>query len=172
MIRAEKVSFAYDGEPVLASVGLEAHLGKVVGLIGPNGSGKSTFLRILYSALPPREGTVLIDDAGVTSLSSRELPRRIAVVAQEAAPNLPISVAEMVLLGRSPHRSSLQAYTVEDHQIAAGALRRVGMRELADRSFSTLSGGEKQRVLIARALAQRADHLLLDEPCLIVIITI
>ncbi|APU16462.1 MULTISPECIES: ABC transporter ATP-binding protein [Actinoalloteichus] len=164
MISAADVSFAYDGTPVLADVALDARSGGVVGLIGPNGSGKSTLLRILYAALAPRRGTVLIDDTPVASLPRREAARRISVVAQEASPELPVSVAEMVLLGRSPHRSALQAYTAEDHRIAATALTRVGMRDLADRSFATLSGGEKQRTLIARALAQEADHLLLDEP--------
>ncbi|SMD25957.1 ABC transporter ATP-binding protein [Kibdelosporangium aridum] len=164
MISAADVTFAYNGTPVLAGVGLNADSGRVVGLIGPNGSGKTTLLRILYSALTPRGGTVLIDDQPVTSLASRELPRRIAVVAQETPPELPVTVADMVLLGRAPHRSALQAYTAEDYRLAAAALHRVGMRELADRDFTTLSGGEKQRTLIARAIAQQADHLLLDEP--------
>ena len=163
MIRAVDVGFAYDGAPVFAGVALDADAG-VVGLIGPNGSGKTTLLRILYSALAPHRGTVLIDDESIDAIPNRVLPRRIAVVAQEAPPELPVTVADIVLLGRAPHRSSLQAYTAEDHRVAAAALRRVGMRELADRQFATLSGGEKQRTLIARALAQQADHLLLDEP--------
>ncbi|WP_306368935.1 ABC transporter ATP-binding protein [Nocardiopsis sp. CC223A] len=164
MISAADVTFAYDGTPVLAGVGLRADSGRVLGLIGPNGSGKTTLLRILYAALSPRHGAVLVDDEAVGALSGRELPRRIAVVAQEAPPELPVTVAEMVLLGRSPHRSSLQAYTADDHRIAAAALRRVGIRHLADRNFAALSGGEKQRTLIARALTQQTGHLLLDEP--------
>src|SRR5688572_27874156 len=135
MISASNISFAYDGTPVLAGVKLEASSGNIVGLIGPNGSGKSTLLRILYSALPALGGAVMLDHASLLSLSARELSRRIAVVAQEATTSLPISVAEMVLLGRSPHRSSLQSYSSEDHQIAAQALSRVGMRDLAERSF-------------------------------------
>lgn len=164
MISAADVIFGYDGTPVLAGVELHAHTGQVVGLIGPNGSGKTTLLRVLYSALTPESGTVLIDDEHLDTLPSRQLPRQMAVVAQEPPPEMPISVADMVLLGRAPHRSSLRAYTSNDHQIAAAALHRVGMRELADRNFAALSGGEKQRVLIARALAQQAPHVLLDEP--------
>ncbi|WP_300006831.1 ABC transporter ATP-binding protein [Pseudonocardia sp.] len=164
MITASDVGFAYDGTPVLAGVELTAAQGGVLGLIGPNGSGKTTLLRILYTALAPRTGAVLLDGEPVASLPGREMARRVAVVAQENPPELPISVAEMVLLGRSPHRSALQPFTGPDHAIAATALRRVGMREYAERPFVMLSGGEKQRVLIARALAQQARHLLLDEP--------
>ena len=164
MIAAQDVSFAYDGTLVLAGVGLVAEPGSVVGLIGPNGSGKTTLLRTLYAALTPEEGRITVDDAPVGSLSAREVARRLAVVAQEGATELPLTVAEMVLLGRSPHRSAFQGYTGEDRRVAAAALRRVGARELADRTFVNLSGGEKQRVLIARTLAQQAGHLLLDEP--------
>ncbi|MGH3940271.1 MAG: ABC transporter ATP-binding protein [Pseudonocardiaceae bacterium] len=164
MISVDDVSVAYDRTIVVSGVSLTAQPGQVVGLIGPNGSGKTTLLRTVYAALAPRTGLVHIDDTPVQSLAPRQLARRIGVVAQEGAAELPVTVAEMVLLGRSPHRSSLQGYALEDHQIAAAALRRVGARHLADRVFATLSGGEKQRVLVARTLAQQADHLLLDEP--------
>ncbi len=164
MLSARDVSFAYDGALVLDGVELSARPGEVVGLIGPNGSGKTTLLRVLYDALRPRAGLVSLDDEPVTSFGARALARRVAVVAQEAPPDLPITVAELVLLGRSPHRGAFQRYSLEDHRLAAQALRRVGARHLADRSFGTLSGGERQRALIARTLAQEADHLLLDEP--------
>ncbi len=118
----------------------------------------------MYRSLAPRAGLVTIDGSPVGELSNREMALRLAVVAQEAPPELPITVAEMVLLGRSPHRSAFQRYTAKDDQLAAQALTRVGARHLAERPYTTLSGGEKQRVLIARTLAQQADHLLLDEP--------
>ena len=164
MISAAHITFAYNSTPVLAEVELAARAGEVMGLIGPNGSGKTTLLRILYAALKPHAGLVDIDAVPVTSLSARDIARRVAVVAQEPPSELPLSVADMVLLGRSPQRSALARYTVEDHRLAAAALHRVGARTLAKRSYATLSGGEKQRVLIARTLAQEADHLLLDEP--------
>lgn len=164
MITAADVTFAYDGTPALDGVDLTAPPGQVVGLIGPNGSGKTTLLRTLYAALHPRAGLIRLDDTPVGSLQPREVARRAAVVVQEPASDIPITAAEMVLLGRSPHRSAPQRYTDEDHRIAAAALRRVGARHLADRAHAALSGGEKQRVLIARSLAQNTDHLLLDEP--------
>jgi iron complex transport system ATP-binding protein len=164
VIAASDISFAYGGTAVLSGVELLARQGEVVGLIGPNGSGKTTLLGILYAALQPRAGLVAVDDVPLESLSPLDVARRIAVVAQEAPPELPLTVGEMVLLGRMPHRSVFEGYADEDYRLAAAALTRVGARELARRSFSQLSGGEKQRVLIARAIAQQGDHLLLDEP--------
>ncbi|MGO2480860.1 ABC transporter ATP-binding protein [Glutamicibacter ardleyensis] len=164
MITATDVSVGYGGKLVVQSAGLQAGPGEVVGLIGPNGSGKSTFLRTMYAALRPRAGLVTLDEQPIAQLRGTELARRVAVVAQETPTDLPVTVADMMLLGRAPHRKALTAFTREDHQAVAAALSRVGARELADRRYATLSGGEKQRVLVARTLAQQADHLLLDEP--------
>jgi iron complex transport system ATP-binding protein len=160
VLSALDVSFAYDGTPVLDGVGLTARRGQTVGLIGPNGSGKTTLLRTLHGALTPRA----LDDTSLGAMGAAERARRLAVVAQEHDPETPLTVADMVILGRSPHRSMFSGYRSEDYRAAAAALSRVGARELADRVFSSLSGGEKQRVLIARTLAQEVDHLLLDEP--------
>ncbi|MGQ0572588.1 MAG: ABC transporter ATP-binding protein [Pseudonocardia sp.] len=164
MIVAEGVCAAYDADPVLEQVGLTARTGEVVGLIGPNGSGKSTLLRTLCNALAPRAGLVSIDEVPVAAMGARSAARRLAIVVQEGAGDIPITVTDTVLLGRLPHRSAFERYRDEDHRIAAAALRQVGARHLAQRTFAHLSGGEKQRVLIARTLAQQADHLLLDEP--------
>jgi iron complex transport system ATP-binding protein len=165
VISAQNLSFGYgSAPPVLEDVTASAGDGDVVGLIGPNGSGKTTLLRMLYGALVPRGGLVEVDGDRVDRLRPIELARRVAVVAQEGVPELPLTVVDMVLLGRAPLRGMFRSYTRGDHRRAAAALARVGARELAGRSFTTLSGGEKQRVLIARALAQEADHLLLDEP--------
>jgi len=158
------VEFAYAGAPVLRGVDLRAPDGKVTGLLGPNGSGKTTLLRTLYGSLEPSGGSVLLDGVPVSELSTRELARRISVVVQEHGGDLPLTVADMVLLGRTPHRGPFGGTTSSDLDVVASCLERVGALALASRSFSGLSGGERQRVLVARALAQSTEHLLLDEP--------
>ncbi len=122
MIEATDIHVGYGGALVLAGVGLVASPGQVVGLIGPNGSGKTTLLRTLYRSLTPKAGLVTLDDTPLDQLSTREVARRVAVVVQEAPAELPITVAEMVLLGRSPHRSSFQRCTPQDGRLAARAL--------------------------------------------------
>jgi iron complex transport system ATP-binding protein len=164
MISAAGLTFGYGPEPVLRQVGLIAEDGAVLGLVGPNGSGKTTLLRLLYAELAPDVGMVSLDEALLSSLSTTEIARRIAVVAQEPPTDISMSVADMVLLGRSPRLSVFQGYSSDDKRAAAAALSRVGARHLAHRQLTDLSGGEKQRVLIARTLAQQAPHLLLDEP--------
>jgi iron complex transport system ATP-binding protein len=164
VISAENVGHAYDGTAVLRDVTLAAREGEVVGLIGPNGSGKTTLLRALYRALTPLRGDVFVGGAPIAGYRPRELARIVAVVTQEPPGDLPLSVADTVLLGRNPHQGSLQRQSAADVDIAEQSLQRVGAAHLADRDVGELSGGERQRVLIARALAQQTTHLLMDEP--------
>ncbi|WP_127819830.1 ABC transporter ATP-binding protein [Microbacterium sp. CPCC 204701] len=164
MISADDVTHAYDGVDVLREVTLAADEGEVVGLIGPNGSGKTTLLRALYRALVPDHGEIRVGDAPIAQYSSRMLAQVVAVVTQESHSDVPLSVADTVLLGRSPHLGAVRRQSAADLDIAADSLDRVGAGHLAARDIAELSGGERQRVLIARALAQQASHLLMDEP--------
>lgn len=164
MISASDISFAYDGSVVLAGAGLLARPGEVVGLIGPNGSGKTTMLRILYAALKPSAGLVSVDERRRVAQRQRHLSKRIGVVAQESPSEIPLTVA----------RDGPAGPLTSSHLVPALHPRRLSHRSMgahpggstapAERNFGRLSGGEKQRVLIARTLAQQADHLLLDEP--------
>ena len=163
MIVASGVEFAYGERRVLAGVDLRAGNGEVLGLVGPNGSGKTTLLRTLYGALRPRAGVVHLDGEELTRLPAREIFRKVAVVVQETSDDLSLLVSDMVLLGRTPHRSGFARTSGRDDEIAASALAQVEVLHPAGQAFSRLSG-ERQRVPIARALAQEADHLLLDEP--------
>ena len=164
MITATGLHFAYGRTEIIHGIDVTARPGRVLGLIGPNGSGKTTLLRLLHGGLTPARGTVLVDDTPLERLDRRTISRQIAVVVQEAGGETTMSAAEMVLLGRTARLSGFQRTGEGDIATARDALRRVGALHLATRDFAGLSGGEKQRVLIARALAQDAGHLLLDEP--------
>jgi iron complex transport system ATP-binding protein len=153
-----------DGREVLRDADLEVPAGRFVGVVGPNGSGKSTLIRAAYRALRPSTGTVFLGDDDLWSLSARESARRVAVVAQHETGTADFTVAEVVGMGRTPHKRFLAPDTGADREICAEALARVGLDGYADRPAAALSGGERQRLVIARALAQQAPLLLLDEP--------
>jgi iron complex transport system ATP-binding protein len=138
--------------------------GHFVGLLGPNGSGKSTILKAIYRVRKPASGRVLLDGSDLLAMPPKVAARRVAVVAQETTVEFDFTVFEMVMIGRTPHKKAFERDDDTDRAAAIQAIERVGCAHLAPRSFNTLSGGEKQRVLIARALAQGADHLILDEP--------
>lgn len=161
---AENISVEVEKKTILSNVGVEVSAGEFVGLIGPNGSGKSTLLKSIYRAMKPNAGWISLDGDDVYRLSARENAQRMAVVRQESSVEFDFSVMEIVMMGRSPHKRLFQSDSEADSQICEEALVRVGMESYATRSFFSLSGGEKQRVLIARALVQRAKFLVLDEP--------
>ena len=164
LLEARGLRHAFGAHTVLDGVDLHVGEGEVLGLVGPNGSGKTTALRILHRALVPDAGRVHLEGRDLASLSGRERARRIAVMAQELSGEVPLTAADVVLLGRVPHAGAFGSTTPEDQQIAADALEATGALHLARREFGLLSGGEKQRVLIARALAQQPRLLLMDEP--------
>jgi iron complex transport system ATP-binding protein len=145
-------------------VSLEVPRGSTVGLLGPNGSGKTTLLRLLSGVLTADSGSIEIDGDPIAALPRRELARRLAVVPQETRAPFDFSVIEIVLMGRYPHLGPFELEGATDVELARSALRATGTAALEQRAFATLSGGEKQRVIIASALAQAARMLLLDEP--------
>lgn len=163
-IETKAVEALLSGNHILKGIDLNIGNRELIGVIGPNGSGKSTLLKCVYRVLKPTKGAVYLDGKPLDSYSYRDSARRVAVVAQHNYYNFDFTVKDVVLMGRSPHKRALDRDTAEDWQIVMESLETVGMTAFADRSFSTLSGGEQQRVILARALAQRTPCLILDEP--------
>ena len=163
-IQAEQIRVVCNGDEILRGVDLHAGERQLVGVIGPNGSGKSTLLKCLYRVLQPTAGAIWLDGRPLSQWTVRESARKMAVVAQHNYYNFDFSVLDVVLMGRAPHKRALDRDTADDFAISRKALKTVGMEKFADRIFSTLSGGEQQRVILARALAQDTPCLILDEP--------
>ena len=163
-LTARSMTVELGGRVVVDKVDLDTVDGAVLGLLGPNGCGKSTIVRALTGSVPIRSGTVTLDGQDVSSWSAREIAKRVALVPQEPLTVAGLAVAEVVLLGRNPHRSDHQSFGADDRRIAADALETVGCSHLAARRWTELSGGERQRVHVARCLTQGAGILLLDEP--------
>ena len=164
MLRADNVSFAYGGGFALHDASVAIAPGAITGLLGPNGCGKTTLLKLLCGVLRPQHGRVLLEDRPLESMPRRDLARRVAVVPQETHPAFEYTVLEMTLMGRHPHLGTFELEGPPDLALARAALATTGTEHLADRQYMTLSGGEKQRVVIASALTQATDVLLLDEP--------
>ena len=169
MLSASDVSFAYGSRSgaqpfTLREVSVDVPRGSLTGLLGPNGCGKTTLLRILSGVLHAGQGRVTLDGRAVGDFTRGKLARHIAVVPQETHPAFDYTALEMVLMGRHPHLGAFQLEGPHDLRIAREAMQATGTAELADLMYMTLSGGEKQRVVIASALAQSPDILLLDEP--------
>jgi iron complex transport system ATP-binding protein len=166
MLHARHLSFAYraDAPRVIDNVSVAIAPGELVGVLGPNGSGKTTLLKMLSGTLTPSAGTIHFDRRPLSGWTRRELARRIALVPQETHAPFDFTVLDIVLMGRYPHLGTFALEGPADVAIARQALASTGTSAFEDRSFATLSGGEKQRVVIASALAQTPELLLLDEP--------
>lgn len=163
-LRVADVSFAYGRRGVLRGISLAVARGSMLALAGPNGSGKSTLLALLAGTRRLQQGTVEVHGRPIGAYDRRTLARLVAVVPQDTSVTFPYTVAEMVLMGRTPHRPRLALEGARDVAIAERVMVETGVLALADRRVTELSGGERQRVIVARALAQEPEVLLLDEP--------
>ncbi len=163
-IEASDITAVLGGNNILKGVSVNAAAGEFIGVIGPNGSGKSTLLKCIYRVLKPSGGAVMLDGSSLLAMPYKQSAKQIAVLAQHNFYNFEFSVKDVVLMGRAPHKRALERDNADDFRIVNEALNTVGMLPMANRSFSTLSGGEQQRVILARALAQQTPCLILDEP--------
>ena len=163
-ICATDIKMEIGNNEILKGVSIDSKNREFIGIIGPNGSGKSTLLKCIYRILKPNNGCIMLGEEDISKMSVKESAKKLAVVAQHNYYNFDFSVGEVVLMGRSPHKKSLEPDNSEDYDIVNESLEKVGMLGFKNRSFSTLSGGEQQRVILARALAQQTPCLILDEP--------
>jgi len=154
--------FAYSSTPVLNNICLELAPSELLGIVGPNGSGKSTLIRCMDNILKPQQGSIFLDGQKIEKLSRMEIARRIGYVPQSSAHTFPTTVFDVVLMGRRPHATWRSSD--EDIDKVVEILELLGIEDFALRDFNELSGGERQKVFIARALAQEPEVLLLDEP--------
>jgi len=163
-LEARQVSYSIQDQRILHEVSMQIREQQFVGLIGPNGSGKSTLLKNMYRLLKPEHGTVLLNEQDIFKQSSKNIAKNLAVVSQETPVLFDFTVHDLVSMGRTPHKKLLELDQERDFQIVKDALNQTGITHLEKRSFGSLSGGEKKRVMVARALAQQAQILILDEP--------
>ena len=164
LLEASGIDVELGGQPILRDVEVTVGRGEVVGLVGPNGAGKSTLLRVVTGMLRPSAGAVAIGGDALGALARRKLAMRVAVVQQLPEAPSTMRVRDLVVLGRHPHLGLLARESRHDFDVADEAMRRAGCDRFADRELGSLSGGERRRAFIARALAQEAPLLLLDEP--------
>lgn len=163
-IKAENINITLEKNNILKGINIEVDNKEVVGIIGPNGSGKSTLLKCIYRVLKPSKGVIKLDNINIDDISVKESSKKLSVLSQHNNYNFDFTVKDIVLMGRSPHKKFMERDNKEDYDIVNESLRKVDMLEFKDRCFQSLSGGEQQRVILARALAQQPKCLILDEP--------
>ncbi len=160
------VSFGYNSQDVISGIEFKVSPGEVVGIVGPNGSGKTTLLKCINRVVTPRKGTVFIEGKDTGEMDRNDIARQIGVVPQNGGITFPFTVLDVVLMGRMPSLKRFEKESERDIEIVREAMEMTSVTYLADREIDEISGGEKQRVIIARALAQQPKILLLDEPTL------
>lgn len=163
-LQVENLEFSIDKKEILKDISFEIPKGSFVGIIGPNGSGKSTILKNIYRLYKPDSGQILLDNKNLLNMKDKDCAKEIAVLAQESNSQFDFTVEQIVKMGRYPYKSVFEDYSKKDLDMVTDMLKRVGLEDYVGRSFSKLSGGEKQRTLIARALVQDTEFLILDEP--------
>lgn len=163
-IETRQIEVEMNKNPILKGIDLTAPSKTFIGIIGPNGSGKSTLLKCLYRVLKPDAGAVFLDGQALYKMTPKQSAKKVAVVAQHNYYSFDFSVEEIVLMGRSPHKRNMESDHAGDYEVVRQSLRKVGMEAFAKRQFTTLSGGEQQRIILARALAQETPCMILDEP--------
>jgi len=163
-ITADNITWKIGTKTILDRVSFEVPAGKMLGLLGPNGSGKTSLLRLLAGLKRPYSGRISLGEKNLNTMARRAIARRVAFVEQHSTTNANLRVIDVVKLGRFPHRSMFSGWTPADDEAVESALDRAGMKEKRDDRWQSLSGGEKQRTHIARALAQVPTELILDEP--------
>lgn len=160
----KNISYSIKDKKILNNVSIGVKGSKFYSILGPNGCGKTTLLKTIYRILKPSSGQILLNNKDIENIRLKDSAKEMAVVAQFNEINFDCNVADMVMLGRTPHIGFMQTEKQIDYDIVKDALKKVGMLDKSDRSYLSLSGGEKQRVALARAIAQRPSLLLLDEP--------
>ena len=163
-LEINRVDFSYFDGLVLEDINLSVKAGEMVGLLGPNGSGKTTLIKLASGIITPKRGEIRLDGDRIDDLSRRFIASHVAVVPQRFHMPFAFTVSEVVMLGRTPFFKALSDENEDDRQVVDNALELVGIEELAERRFDELSGGERQKVILAMALAQQPKLLLLDEP--------
>lgn len=163
-IAVKGVSFGYTKKMVLDEIDLDIERGEIITLLGPNGCGKSTLIKLMLGLIQPAKGSVHLDGVNILRLSSKAIAREIAYVPQIHRSSFPYTVTDIVLMGRIPHKTFFYRYSKTDMDIAHDAMERLSISHLAERPYTELSGGERQLAVIARALAQGAKTLVMDEP--------
>ncbi|AIQ51901.1 ABC transporter ATP-binding protein [Paenibacillus sp. FSL R7-0331] len=163
-LNVERLAVSFSNVNIVKDVSLKVRNKQFVGLIGPNGCGKSTLLKSIYKVIKPKQGNVFLSDLDVIKASPKAVAQKLGVVGQFNELSFDFTVREMAAMGRTPHKGMLETDNRQDHEIVTSALRMVNLEGHSERSYNSLSGGEKQRVILARVLAQQPEFMILDEP--------
>lgn len=163
-LETKKITYSIDGKLIIDSIDISVKEGEFVGIVGPNGCGKSTLLKNIYKVFTPDSGAAFIDGEDLAKLSNKKTAKKMSVMQQENIVDFDMTVYDMVMLGRFAHQKLFSGSSDEDRKVVKEYIKEVGLEGYENRHFLSLSGGEKQRTLLARALSQKTPLILLDEP--------